>query len=589
MNLEERETVERHFRAGGIVALCSTTTLAMGVNLPVRNVFIEPEKWETSPFDNRPVPMPMKKSDFENMAGRAGRLSHEKEFGRAFLIAGSEADLCSFKHIYIDGEIEALKTHLLKDDLGTIILNLVASGICRDAGGVRNFITNTLSWRIGERGWKFKDEELDKRIAQEIGKCMKSGLIEKNPEGLIASKTGEVCANKGISVNSAINILSWLRRASVRRIDDVEILYVAARSEDAEDYYINMSTPEYHHSGYHRKLERQLDQSALKLFHRELCEPVHRKYEDVKAMKVALVMSEWINETPTVDIESQYNVSSGTIQRVSGGISWIVDAMGGIAFVLDMGEMMVAQLDQISTRLLHGIGADGLCLAGLRVKGLTRSMIPKLVEARITDKESFVSRSQSDLEQIIPGWLVKRILRRLKEGETAEPPRNDIPEAEVKKIMKDSVFDSGAPQQTASDVPIGSVVFKSNDRFHFDGRVEKKRTYIGINGNTVSVTNRSFEFLLKLAVQLKKDSVGWVNKAKLVTENQSQYLSRARKEIAPYLLDGNSEIIENDSYGSYRLSVPPENLSFDIDVLSCHWMHGIKQLSEEIEGVHARV
>jgi len=55
LTAEERSLVERHFRGEQIKVLVSTTTLAMGVNLPTRNVFIELSKWQTEPGDLRPA------------------------------------------------------------------------------------------------------------------------------------------------------------------------------------------------------------------------------------------------------------------------------------------------------------------------------------------------------------------------------------------------------------------------------------------------------------------------------------------------------------------------------------------------------
>jgi len=145
MNIEEREVVERHFRAGAIRVLCSTSTLAMGVNLPARNVFLETQKWHTNKRFNRPYNSPITKAEFENMGGRAGRFSLETEFGRAIVVAASEFEFASNKQRYIESEIEELETHLLDSDLGTLVLNIVASGICKTAGAVRQFIRNSLN------------------------------------------------------------------------------------------------------------------------------------------------------------------------------------------------------------------------------------------------------------------------------------------------------------------------------------------------------------------------------------------------------------------------------------------------------------
>jgi len=112
LTIEERLLVERHFRKGNIRILVSTTTLAMGVNLPTRNVFIELRKWHSQPGEVRPSLIDLTKADFENMGGRAGRFQLEDEFGRAIAIVNRKVERDQFRHKYLDGELEGIITRL---------------------------------------------------------------------------------------------------------------------------------------------------------------------------------------------------------------------------------------------------------------------------------------------------------------------------------------------------------------------------------------------------------------------------------------------------------------------------------------------
>jgi len=576
MNIEEREVVERHFRAGAIRVLCSTSTLAMGVNLPARNVFLDTQKWHTNKRFNRPYNAPITKAEFENMAGRAGRLSLETEFGRAIVVAASEFEYASNTHRYIDGEIEELETHLLDSDLGTLILNIVASGICTTAGAVRNFIRNSLSWYSARQKDSMSDAEFDAQIVAEIKNCIQAGLFNHKDKQLEASRLGFACATKGITVGSALDIISWLNATRDREISDLETLYVAARTNDAHGYHVNMSTLEYRQETYHSMLGRQIGTDAREMFRQDIDNSIYRTYERVKEMKVALIMNEWISETPFIDIETKYNTFSGSIQRLAEGISWIVDAITGIAAVMNIDESRVQRFGKLSRRLLVGIEQHGLSLAVLRIKGLNRHQIAKLVSAGIADVETLRVKSIEELTGIIPPTLAKRIVKRFAAAPTPVMKK-------VKKDVSENAVPETSPGRTTPPIKRqpankNKSFFKCSDTFLFDGRAEKRRTYIRINGNLVSIPNRDFEILLQLAVQLKKDGKGWVPGEKIARDSAWQSVSRARKSVQIHLKDENAEIIENDNGGSYRLSVPPENISFDTDTIQDHWNKSISSL-----------
>ena len=89
---EERRAVETGFRAGEILVMVSTSTLAVGMNMPARNVFIAAEKWRYDARLGMPWKTPILRSEYENMGGRAGRFGAGHEFGRSILVAASPFD-----------------------------------------------------------------------------------------------------------------------------------------------------------------------------------------------------------------------------------------------------------------------------------------------------------------------------------------------------------------------------------------------------------------------------------------------------------------------------------------------------------------
>ena len=71
---EERLLLEAAYRRGHIRVICSTSTLAMGVNLPARTVMIpDSTKWERDERTGRFMKVPLSVQEYRNMSGRAGR------------------------------------------------------------------------------------------------------------------------------------------------------------------------------------------------------------------------------------------------------------------------------------------------------------------------------------------------------------------------------------------------------------------------------------------------------------------------------------------------------------------------------------
>jgi helicase len=105
LSWEERNLVENYLRRGEIKVICSTTTLAMGVNLPFKNVILSMDKIESINGDNKEIQLTsLTFTDIENMGGRAGRLNskREEEFGRVIFLAHSLLSETIYQNLYFN-------------------------------------------------------------------------------------------------------------------------------------------------------------------------------------------------------------------------------------------------------------------------------------------------------------------------------------------------------------------------------------------------------------------------------------------------------------------------------------------------------
>ncbi len=113
-----RQAVEDDFRAGKITVLVSTTTLGQGVNLPVKTAIIYslerkfPDEKLTHQKE-KVIVDPVKKRDFWNMCGRAGRAGIETE-GQIVFVAPSNHDNSLFNTFRNEDRIEPVESPLYK-------------------------------------------------------------------------------------------------------------------------------------------------------------------------------------------------------------------------------------------------------------------------------------------------------------------------------------------------------------------------------------------------------------------------------------------------------------------------------------------
>ena len=145
MLLQERLLVERHFREGHIRVVCSTSTLAMGVNLPATDVIVDPPthpRRTPSGWSNAPITV----AEFRNMGGRAGRLRFGDHYGRAILLAPSQFSRDQYVDRYIKGTVERLVSRLGQSELDDLLLNLIASGLSSGVPDITKFIQKTFWW-----------------------------------------------------------------------------------------------------------------------------------------------------------------------------------------------------------------------------------------------------------------------------------------------------------------------------------------------------------------------------------------------------------------------------------------------------------
>ena len=419
LSLEERRAVERHFRSGSIRVICATPTLALGVNLPVKNVFLEPALWELSRQTGRPYRRMLTKGEYENMGGRAGRLNLEGDFGRSILVATTPLECMQYENCYLRADLEELEPQLRGVDLATHAMRLVAADAAHGEAEVARFLRHTLTGVKHERALREDEKGFQERVAAAVERCVKYGLLRRaEPEGtLAATSLGRLCAVKGIAAATGHELHTWLASLRGRSFPDAEALYVLCRTEEARDEHLNMSTDEYRSWAYPEELAALLPPLSREFFAPVFESRNYQTYEEVKPMKMALLLHAWVQGEAAARIEERYESLAGTIRTAAEACAWLADAASAVADLLRLPEDHVKCLGELSTRLAIGVAPEGLALCEIEEQGFGRTHVARLLRAGLGDPEAVRRAPEAVLKRVLGSKMAEKLRRRL------PPPR----------------------------------------------------------------------------------------------------------------------------------------------------------------------
>ncbi|NLO32255.1 MAG: DEAD/DEAH box helicase [Candidatus Hydrogenedentes bacterium] len=415
---EERRIVETAFRSGEIKILVATYTLAAGMNLPVRNVFVSTDKWIYDPDLDLPWRSPITQGEFENMSGRAGRYGSGSEYGRAILVAASPLERDALWQRYVKGQRDAIAPRIAQSTLDDSIVQLVASRYCKSMGDLEAFFNQSLSAQPTPTN-RFIGEEIHFRLSAALRRCIEIGAVQAcdadaalfsiTPgsalEGLSlsASPFGRTIAAKGLSLASARMLRHWLRLSENREWYPLDFLLSLAMLPDARLRQVTLTRREYESGVYVKQMK---EQSAARELHTDI--PINRfrncrlmpYYDEVRAIKTALFLECWMEETSMEDIENTYDVSAGQIRTAADTLAWLADGAAALADAQNLAPSFAEALRRFSERINLGIGNALLEVARV-LPTLPRSALFALDKAELIHPNRLKQVESTVLEQ----WL----------------------------------------------------------------------------------------------------------------------------------------------------------------------------------------
>ena len=394
---KQRKLIEDHFKRNLIKVICSTPTLAAGVNLPARRAIIRDLKRYESGLGAAYIPV----SEYKQCAGRAGRPQYD-DYGEAVLVAKTFSESQALFDKYIHAQPEPVLSKLANESALRIhILASIAGGYVHDVKGMLDFISHTL---LSHQRNTVNLLDLVSRIFEFLEQ---EGFIEKQGFRFFATEFGQCTSRLYIDPISAIFIRNGLKRIHDRtNISNIGILHLLSSCPDSPLLHVgkdDYGKLEMFASNYEEDFILTPKDSDI--------------FDDVafylETLKTTWMLHHWIEEEKEEFICDEFGIGPGDIYRHVEAVQWLLHASTVFTELFKFKNLSF-ELEKLRNRVHYGIKEELLDLALLKGVGRVRARnlyakgFRKLGDLKTVSEDELASVKQ------IGKALAKNILEQLK-------------------------------------------------------------------------------------------------------------------------------------------------------------------------------
>lgn len=422
LHARQKELIEDEFRKGTISIICSTPTLAAGLDLPAFRTIIKDLKRYGGRFGMVHIPV----LEFLQMAGRAGRPKFDS-FGESICIAKTDSEAHEIFNNFIRGEPEEIYSKLAVEPvLRTYLLSLISSSFVSSDEEIETFFKKTF-W-----AFQFKDmNQLTFKIQQMLQLLIDYKFITKGGGDSDFVSADEISSNhyKPTLLGKRVSEL-YLDPLTANQI--VNALTKAKDIVTNEFSYLHLicNTLEIRPRLRVRTKEWDLMQEKSIFYQPYFLENEPSIYEPefedfMRAIKTALMFHHWIDEFDDEYIYENFNCAPGETRAKLNIADWLLFCCIELNKILGFTKLN-KDLNRIRTRLKYGVKEELLPL--IKFEGIGRSRARKLFHSKIRDigdvkRTDLVSLSQIVGKQIAlnlkkqVGEAVKEIAPKARKGQ----------------------------------------------------------------------------------------------------------------------------------------------------------------------------
>ena len=419
LSREERRIVETGFRKGLIKCISSTPTLAAGLNLPARRVIIRDYLRFVAGVGMQPIPA----SEYHQMAGRAGRPRLDP-YGEAVLIAKDVGQVEELFEWYIEAPAEEVHSKIAEPTaLYTHVLSLIASGFAGTRHELTSFMNRSFYVHEHRQGCL-----MQRAVDSALMFLVDMEMVLEIGEHLGATEFGSLVSRLYIDPRSAAQIVTTLRE----RTDyaDIGLLQLICSTPDMPRLYVrNSDRPQ---------LERIIGEHEEGLW---LPMPPDEDEEYFRAIKTAMLLTDWTDELPDARICERYAVGPGDVYGMVESVNWLLHATTELSRMFAPTFSM--QIREYEICMKNGIRRELLPLVKLR--GIGRVRARRLFNNNITSPDAVLAAGLESVTRIIGRGIAEQIFAQLKGKKTVGVA---IPERDSPRKKTSSEEDNNDGQST---------------------------------------------------------------------------------------------------------------------------------------------
>ncbi len=336
----EREVVEESFREKRVMVLVATSTLAMGLNLPAANVFLDPEKWNYDPRWDLTWKESISRADFANMGGRAGRPESPAPYGRAIFLAETEYSRDTLWQRYVESEPEPVTSALWAPGAENTLLSTLAISDSHPNGRAEDLLNETL-FAVQDRETGEHSESQNDRLEAALARLRADGLAAESDEpGKRLAPFGCAVATSGIRVETALAIKEFLesfveRGGFVFESDAHRVRFLASvcHTPDGRSLLVPMGRMDWD------PIEELDLRFGVELNEISACLPGpaaqrRRGPSEYRIARVVLLLMDWRAGLSVQEIEQRHKVYLGCVITAAHQAAWLISSAGRIAEVV---------------------------------------------------------------------------------------------------------------------------------------------------------------------------------------------------------------------------------------------------------------